>query len=62
MKQVMNSLKRRDAEERIPVLKLEIDYELTTLHDAILLHDDTQMDVSKSRLEKLRVEKLRLEA
>ena len=35
MKQVIQTLLRNDAEERLPVLKMEIDYELATLHDAL---------------------------
>lgn len=58
----MNVYQRKDAERRIPVLKLEIDYELATLFDA--LNDDhmQQINKSKKRLEELRIEMLRLEA
>jgi hypothetical protein len=62
MKQVMNTLKRTDAERRIPVLKLEIDYELATLFDALKLKDQKQINDSKRKLEKLRLELVRLEA
>ncbi|TLS37685.1 hypothetical protein [Pseudalkalibacillus caeni] len=62
MKQVIQSLKRTEAEKRIPVLKLEIDYELATLHDAMLAKNKSEMDISKKKLEKLRQEMLQLEA
>jgi hypothetical protein len=62
MKQVMNTLKRTDAERRIPVLKLEIDYELATLFDALKSKDQKQINDSKRKLERLRLELVRLEA
>ena len=39
MKQVIEAFRRQDAEQRIPVLRLEIDYELSTLFDAIQAND-----------------------
>lgn len=62
MKQVIQTLKRRDGEQRIPVVRLEIDYELATLHDAMLQHNTKEMESCKIRLEKLRQELIRLEA
>jgi hypothetical protein len=62
MKQVMNTLKRTDAERRIPVLRLEIDYELATLFDALKSKDQKQINESKRKLERLRLELVRLEA
>lgn len=61
MDQVMAALKRRDAEERIPVLRLELDYELATLHDAIQARDKLQIKKSKEKLKQLRREMLLLE-
>jgi protoporphyrinogen oxidase len=61
MDQVIAALKRRDAEERIPVLRLELDYELATLYDAIQAQDKAQMKRSKERLKQLRREMLLLE-
>lgn len=60
--QVMAALKRRDAEERIPVLRLELDYELATLYDALKQRDTEQINQSKQRLKQLRREMLLLEA
>lgn len=62
MKQVIEAFKRKDAEKRIPVLRLEIDYELATLFDAMSVGDDATVQASKHRLEKYRQELLRLEA
>ncbi|GGE40950.1 hypothetical protein GCM10011391_19620 [Pullulanibacillus camelliae] len=62
MKQVIQTLKRTDAEKRIPVLRLEIDYELATLHDAMVNQDANETKACKERLTKLRQELIRLEA
>ncbi|HEU5139894.1 MAG TPA: hypothetical protein VFT51_07965 [Bacillales bacterium] len=62
MKQVIRTLKRRDAERRIPVVRLEIDYELVTLHDAMLSEDKETIGQCKDKLERLRQELIRLEA
>ncbi|WP_027725558.1 hypothetical protein [Tuberibacillus calidus] len=61
MKQVIQTLKRTDAEKRIPVLRMEIDYELLTLYDAMESNNIEQIEQCKQRLEKLRQELLRLE-
>lgn len=62
MEQVIQTFKRRDAEERIPVLRIEIDYELVSLHDAMLAEDLETMNECKVRLEELRRELICLEA
>jgi hypothetical protein len=62
MEKVIQTLKRRDGEKRIPVLKLEIDYELQTLFDAIQANEEEQVTDSKVKLDSLRSEWLRLEA
>jgi hypothetical protein len=62
MKQVVNTLKRTDAEKRIPVLRLEVDYELATLYEAMVEEDDDTINECKRKLERLRVEMIRLEA
>ncbi|MDN9012217.1 hypothetical protein [Brevibacillus laterosporus] len=61
MDQVIAALKRRDAEERIPVLRLELDYELATLYDAMQSRNKEQMQRSKAQLRLLRKEMLLLE-
>ncbi|MBA2174317.1 hypothetical protein H0266_05295 [Halobacillus locisalis] len=54
MKHVMEALRKREAEEKLPVIRMEIDYELVTLHDAMLAGDKEQMLRSKRRLSALR--------
>lgn len=61
MKQVIQTLRRKDAEKRIPVLQLELNYELSSLHDALKMNDEERINESKEKLEKLRQELLRLE-
>ncbi|MBP3952178.1 hypothetical protein [Bacillus suaedae] len=56
MEQVMNTLMREDGKNRIPVLRLEINYELATLHDAMVKEDLDEMKATKHRLELLRQE------
>ncbi|MCD8500611.1 MAG: hypothetical protein LRY71_01675 [Bacillaceae bacterium] len=62
MEQVIQTFKRRDAEKRIPVLRLEIDYELATLHDALGANDKEAIKACKEKLEFFRQELIRLEA
>lgn len=57
----MNTLKKRDLEkERKAVLRLELDYELLTLFDAMAENNDIQKAKSKEKLEKIRAELLKL--
>ncbi len=58
----MNTFKRTDGEKRIAVLRLELDYELATLYDAMKENDDKKKSSCKQKLEKLRLEMIRLEA
>lgn len=62
MKQVIRAFKRTDAEMRIPVLRLEIDYELATLFEALETNNMQQIKQSKEKLEQFRKEMLMLEA
>ncbi|MDQ0339135.1 hypothetical protein J2S00_001921 [Caldalkalibacillus uzonensis] len=62
MEQVIQALKRTDAERRIPVLRMEIDYELLNLHEAMLAEDLERMDECKRKLSELRKEMMLLEA
>jgi hypothetical protein len=58
---VMQALKRSDIEERIPVLRLEVDYELAVLYEALRKGNQSEIEQSKRRLNKLRREMLLLE-
>jgi hypothetical protein len=60
MKKVMNGLKRTDGEKRIAVLRLELDYELATLYEAMMENDEEKKKECKRKLEKLRQEMIRL--
>ncbi|MFS0861330.1 hypothetical protein [Fredinandcohnia sp. 179-A 10B2 NHS] len=62
MKQVINTFKRKDGEKRLAVLRLEVDYELATLYDAMIENDEMKKNECKQKLEKLRQELFKLEA
>lgn len=63
MKQVMNtSLKKVGEKERTAVLRLEMDYELLTLFEAIEEKNEKKMKECKQKLEKIRLELVRLKA
>jgi predicted GNAT family N-acyltransferase len=63
MKQLMNtSLKKASEKERTAVLRLEMDYELATLFEAIEEKNEKKMKECKQKLEKIRMELLRLKA
>lgn len=63
MKQLMNSVKNSPGEkERTAVLRLEMDYELATLFEAMNTQDEEMKTQSKQRLERIRQELLRLKA
>lgn len=61
MEQVIQAYNRKGAEQRIAVIRLEIDYELASLHDAILEDDRKTIKNCKKRLEQLRLELIQLE-
>lgn len=59
----MNSVKNSPGEkERTAVLRLEMDYELATLFEAMTTQDEEMKTQSKQRLERIRQELLRLKA
>lgn len=60
MKRVIDALQEREMMERLPVVRMEIDYELMMLHEAMKVDDEEQKEQSKDRLEKLRNELLQL--
>ncbi|MGP4106845.1 hypothetical protein [Virgibacillus sp. L01] len=61
MKYVMEALRKKEALEKLPVIRMEIDYELVTLHDAMQANDKIEMIKSKERLEQLRLQVLEIE-
>ena len=62
MKQVMNqALKAKEVERhRAAVLRMEMDYELATLFEAIGEENDQKRSLCKQRLERIRLELLNL--
>ncbi|ANU17575.1 hypothetical protein BBI11_11315 [Planococcus maritimus] len=57
MKQMIQIIRKADVEkEYINTLKLELDYELATLYDAMQQNDGGQKDKSKKRLAEIQVE------
>lgn len=56
----MDVIRKNDAQEKLPVLRLEIDYELVTLHDALQANDKVEIIKSKERLESLRQQWMKL--
>lgn len=57
MKQMIQIIRKADVEkEYIHVLKLELDYELASLFDAMQQEDARQIDESKKRLREIHVE------
>ncbi len=64
MRQVMNTASRRKTteKERTAVLRLEMDYELATLFEAMTEKNNEKMKECKQNLERIRQELLRLKA
>ena len=63
MKQLINSVKKGSLEkERTAILRLEMDYELAMLFEAMGENNENQKSESKERLEKIRQELLTLKA
>lgn len=64
MRQVMNtaSRKKNTEKERMAVLRLEMDYELATLFEAMTEKNGVKMKDCKQKLERIRQELLRLKA
>lgn len=62
MKQVIQTLNRKDAEKRIPIVREAIDAELVALHRAMRRNDTKAIRESKKKLEVLRREIILLEA
>ncbi|WP_240511959.1 hypothetical protein [Paludifilum halophilum] len=59
---VIKAFRCREPEKRIPVLRLELDYELALLHEAMVEKNTHRIDQCKARLRELRQEMLMLEA
>ncbi|MCQ6560406.1 hypothetical protein [Paenibacillus mendelii] len=61
VEEVIQAFQSKRAEERAAVLRYELDYELTVLHDAIQEGREEDIASSKERLNLLRIEMIQLE-
>lgn len=61
MEEMMQAFRSKRPDERIPVLRLEIDYELAVLNEAIQSEDVQAIAACKEKLKELRQEMLLLE-
>lgn len=61
VEKVLQTLEKVNGRNRVHVVKMEIDYELLTLHEAIQAGNQEQMKKSKKRLSELRDEWVMLE-
>ncbi|OUM96478.1 MAG: hypothetical protein A9Z00_13780 [Thermobacillus sp. ZCTH02-B1] len=59
--EMIRAFQNRRAEERVRVLRLELDYELAVLHEALADGRIADAEASKRRLMKMRAEMLELE-
>lgn len=61
MKYVMEILRQKQAEKQLPVIRMEIDYELVSLYDAMQVDDSEVIVRTKKRLEQLREQLMDIE-
>ncbi|TBL78256.1 hypothetical protein [Paenibacillus thalictri] len=61
VEEMMHAFRSKRPDQRIPVLRMELDYELATLSDALQSGDLKAAEESKERLKDLRYEMLLLE-
>ncbi|MFC6331309.1 hypothetical protein ACFP56_01625 [Paenibacillus septentrionalis] len=58
---MIQAFQSKRAEERIGVLRMELDYELSNLHEAIMEQNDEKIEQITTKLQALRLEMLQLE-
>src|SRR5690606_10549207 len=58
---MIQAFQSKRAEERIGVLRMELDYEVSNLHEAILEKNEDQIEQITKKLQTLRLEMLQLE-
>jgi hypothetical protein len=61
VKYVMEALRRKEAQEKLPVIRMEIDYELVSLYDALQAEDTVEVIKAKEKLEQLRKQLIQIE-
>ncbi|HLU23395.1 hypothetical protein [Lederbergia graminis] len=63
MKQVVNAYRKKNLDrQRLAVLRLELNYELAVLYEALQENDEDLQLKTKRKLERLREELIKLEA
>lgn len=63
MKQVVNAYRKKNLDrQRLAVLRLELNYELAVLYEALQKNDEDLQLKTKRKLERLREELIKLEA
>lgn len=63
MKQVMNAYRKKSSDkQRLAVLRLELNYELAVLFDALQTENEELKNKSKRKLERIREELIKMEA
>ncbi|QDP40046.1 hypothetical protein [Radiobacillus deserti] len=60
MKYVMEALRKREAEQKLPGIKLDIDYQLVTLHDAMIENNEQEKQKAIQNLKELRKQLIEL--
>ncbi|MET3698141.1 hypothetical protein SAMN05877753_1074 [Bacillus oleivorans] len=62
MKQLVQTIKKKDQvqKERLAVLKLEMNYELAVLYEAMQDRDEEMIKMCKEKLERIRKELIQL--
>jgi hypothetical protein len=61
LKYILEEVRRLEEKKKLPVLRMEIDYELLTLYDALQANDNVQVIKSKERLKLLRKQLMNLQ-
>nr|WP_233168176.1 hypothetical protein [Paenibacillus roseus] len=61
VEEIIEAFSSKRAEERVPVLRYELDYELSVLSEALARQDEEGIAASKGRLAAMRIEMLQLE-
>ncbi|MCY7919998.1 hypothetical protein [Bacillus vallismortis] len=60
MRQVVKEGFKEEKDNRVAVWRLEVDYELATLYEAMQKENEEQIELSKNKLERFRKEWIRL--
>lgn len=53
VKYLMQAIERQEAKQKLPIIRMEIDYELMNLHEAMQAEDTTEIIKAKEKLKSL---------